>query len=273
MVYNVLLADGKKDSIFNQLKTMMDTGDTPNIVILDIPRDNAEYLQYGTLEQLKNGQVYSGKYVGGKYIYNSPHMFIFTSFEVKRELWTKDRIKLINIKTGHITSLNEQGEFQYQPDQDIVKIAVIERHHNTGNVAVALLRGYGIQSGAMALSIAHDSHNIITVGTNDEDMAFAVEHLVKQGGGIILVQNRSVINYMPMVVGGIMSDQTGEWVNEKLIGIHQDAYNQLGIHKEVEPVMTLCFMSLAVIPEIKITDMGLFDVTKFCFIPIEAENL
>ena len=191
-----------------------------------------------------------------------------------------DHVNVIDILPGGVVTakgiaditLNEQGEFQYQPDQDIVKIAVIERHHNTGNVAVALLRGYGIQSGAMALSIAHDSHNIIIVGTNDEDMAFAVEHLVKQGGGIILVQNRSVINYMPMVVGGIMSDQTGEWVNEKLIGIHQDAYNQLGIHKEVEPVMTLCFMSLAVIPEIKITDMGLFDVTKFCFIPIEAEK-
>ena len=172
--------------------------------------------------------------------------------------------------TADIT-LNVQGEFEYQTDQDVVKIAVIERHHNTGNVAVALLRGYGIKSGAVALSIAHDSHNIITVGTNDEDMAFAVENLVKQGGGIILVQNQKVINHMPMVVGGIMSNQTGEWVNEKLIEIHQDAFDKLGIHKEVEPVMTLCFMSLAVIPEIKITDMGLFDVTKFCFIPIEAE--
>ena len=173
--------------------------------------------------------------------------------------------------TADIT-LNDQGEFVYQTDQDIVKIAVVERHHNTGNVAVALLRGYGIKAGAVALSIAHDSHNIITVGTNDEDMAFAVDNLVKQGGGIILVKNHKVINHMPMVVGGIMSDQTGEWVNEKLIHIHQDAYDQLGIHKEVEPVMTLCFMSLPVIPEIKITDMGLFDVTKFCFIPIEAQD-
>ena len=177
---------------------------------------------------------------------------------------------VVTAKSTADITLNEQGEFVYQPDQDIVKIAVVERHHNTGNVAVALLRGYGIKSGAVALSIAHDSHNIITVGTNDEDMAFAVDNLVKQGGGIILVKNQKVINHMPMVVGGIMSDQTGEWVNEKLIHIHQDAYDQLGIHKEVEPVMTLCFMSLAVIPEIKITDMGLFDVTKFCFIPIEA---
>lgn len=172
--------------------------------------------------------------------------------------------------TAKVT-LNEEGDFVYQPDQDIVKIAVVERHHNTGNVAVALLRGYGIKSGAVALSIAHDSHNIIVIGTNDEDMAFAAMHLVEQGGGIILVQNQKVINHMPMVVGGIMSDQSGEWVNEKLSQIHEDAYEQLGINKEVEPVMTLCFMSLAVIPEIKITDMGLFDVTKFAFIPVEAE--
>lgn len=174
--------------------------------------------------------------------------------------------------TADIT-LNDKGEFVWQPDQDIVKAAVVERHQGTGNVALALLRGYGIKSGAVALSIAHDSHNIITVGTNDEDMAFAVENLVEQGGGIILVKNREVINFMPMVVGGIMSDQSGEWVSEKLTRIHEDAYCQLGINKEVEPVMTLCFMSLAVIPEIKLTDMGLFDVTQFAFIPIEAEQM
>ena len=171
--------------------------------------------------------------------------------------------------TAEIT-LNNKGEFVWHPDQDIVKAAVVERHQDTGNVALALLRGYGIKSGAVALSIAHDSHNIITVGTNDEDMAFAVENLVKQGGGIILVKNRKVINFMPMVVGGIMSDQSGEWVSDQLTQIHKDAHDQLGINKEVEPIMTLCFMSLAVIPEIKLTDMGLFDVTQNKFIPNEA---
>lgn len=133
-----------------------------------------------------------------------------------------------------------------------------------------MLRGYGIKAGAVALSIAHDSHNIITVGTNDEDMLLAVEELIKQGGGIILVKDGLVINSMPMVVGGIMSDQSGEWVCEKLTQIHKDAYEQLGISKAVEPVMTLCFMSLAVIPEIKLTDKGLFDITQHAFISIEA---
>lgn len=167
-------------------------------------------------------------------------------------------------------TLDGQGEFVCQPGQDIVKIAVVERHQNTGNVALGLLRGYGIRSGAVALSIAHDSHNIIVVGTNDADMAFAVEQLIAQNGGILLVKDGQIINSMPMVVGGIMSDRTGEWVSEKLTEIHADAYEQLGISRDVEPVMTLCFMSLAVIPELKLTDMGLFDVTKFAFIPLEA---
>jgi len=172
--------------------------------------------------------------------------------------------------TAEIT-LSDEGEFIWQPEQDIVKIAVVERHQGTGNVGLALLRGYGIKSGAVALSIAHDSHNIITVGTNDRDMALAVESLIKQGGGIILVKNGEIINSMPMVAGGIMTDQSGEWVSEKLAQIHKDAYEQLGISNEVEPVMTLCFMSLPVIPELKLTDKGLFDVTQHAFIPLEAE--
>lgn len=167
-------------------------------------------------------------------------------------------------------SPDEKGEFIWRPEQDIVKAAVVERHRGTGNVGLALIRGYGIRAGAVALSIAHDSHNIITVGTKDEDMVFAVENLVKQGGGIVLVKNGEIINHMPMVIGGIMSDRSGEWVSEKLAQIHKDAYEQLGISKEVEPIMTLCFMSLAVIPEIKLTDKGLFDVTQQAFIPIEA---
>lgn len=202
------------------------------------------------------------------------------SIEKLRLKIKSEHVNVIDILPGGVVTakgaadikLNDQGEFAWQSGQDIVKAAVVERHQNTGNVALALLRGYGIKSGAVALSIAHDSHNIITVGTNDEDMAFAVENLVQQGGGIILVKNREVINFMPMVVGGIMSDKPGEWVSEKLAQIHEDAYGQLGINKDVEPVMTLCFMSLAVIPEIKLTDMGLFDVTQFAFIPIEADR-
>ncbi len=102
-------------------------------------------------------------------------------------------------------------------------------------------------------------------------MAFAVEKLIEQEGGIILVKNKEIIESMPMPIAGLMSDKDGEWVDKKLTAIHDTAYRELSIHHEVEPVMTLCFMSLIVIPEIKITDKGLFDVMKFDFISIEAE--
>lgn len=210
---------------------------------------------------------------------SSFHVKEFQVEKLKLKL-TSNHVNTIDILPGGVVTAkgtalvktDEQGEFVFQPEQDIAKVAVIERHQSTGNVAVALLRGYGIKAGAIALSIAHDSHNIITVGTNDADMAFAVEKLIAQEGGIILVKDGEMINHMPMIVGGIMSDQSGEWVSEKLSNIHEQAHSLLGVNKEVEPVMTLCFMSLPVIPEIKITDMGLFDVTQFSFIPIEVQD-
>ncbi|MGL5715626.1 MAG: adenine deaminase, partial [Paraclostridium sp.] len=172
--------------------------------------------------------------------------------------------EIVDIKT------DKNNEFIYNKDEDIVKIAVVERHKNTGNVSCALLKGYGIKEGAIALSIAHDSHNIIVVGVNDCDMEFAVEELISQGGGIVLVNNKQVIESMPLPIGGLMSDKSGEWVDEKLKNIHNIAHEVLKVSYDVEPVMTLCFMSLPVIPEIKITDMGLFDVGQFKFISNEA---
>lgn len=211
---------------------------------------------------------------------------VMGSFHVKN--FSEEKLKL-KLKSGHVhvidilpggvvtgkgtadVALDENGDFCYDPSADIVKTAVVERHKDTGNVAVGLLRGYGIKAGAVAISIAHDSHNIITAGVSDSEIAFAVEQLIAQNGGVVLVKDGAVVESMPLPVGGIMSDQTGEWVDEKLTRIHKAAYEQLGISNDVEPVMTLCFMSLPVIPEVKLTDMGLFDVTQFKFIPVEAE--
>lgn len=174
-------------------------------------------------------------------------------------------------KTTATVQLDEQGEFIYNPNEDIVKVAVVERHHGTGNVACAFLKGYGIKAGAVAISIAHDSHNIIVAGTSDAEMESAVLHLKEQEGGIVLVKDLDVIESMPMPIAGLMSEKSGEWVKDKLTAIHDVARKELGIYGEVDPVMTLCFMSLPVIPDLKLTDEGLFDVTKFCFIPVEAE--
>ena len=192
---------------------------------------------------------------------------------------TSGHVNVIGILPGGVVTqkrtadvqIDATGNFVRDPAVDLVKVAVVERHQSTGNVATAFLQGYGIRSGAVALSIAHDSHNIIVVGVNDDEMAFAVEELKRQEGGIVLVKDGQVLASMPMPIAGLMSDQSGEWVDEKLKEIHEKAHTVLGINADVEPVMTLCFMSLAVIPEVKLTDMGLFDVTKFDFIPLEAD--
>ena len=190
-----------------------------------------------------------------------------------------NKVNVIKILPGGVVTakdtaeieLDANGEFVRNPEVDLVKVAVVERHQGTGNVACGFLKGYGIKEGAVALSVAHDSHNIIVVGVNDEEMEFAVNSLIEQEGGIVLVKEGKVIESMPMPIAGLMSDQSGEWVDQKLTDIHEKAYEELGICGDVEPVMTLCFMSLAVIPEIKLTDMGLFDVTTFSFIPVEVE--
>ena len=209
---------------------------------------------------------------------NSVHLKDFSEEKLKMHL-TSGHVHVIAIQPGGVVTKKEtadvkveNGEFVRTPEQDIVKAAVVERHQMTGNVACGFLKGYGIQKGAVAVSIAHDSHNIIVTGVSDREMAFAVEKLKEQGGGIVLVEGGRVLGSMPMPIAGLMSDRSGEEVAAKLAELHETAWNELGVSRDVEPVMTLTFMSLAVIPELKLTDEGLFDVTAFDFLPVEAEN-
>jgi adenine deaminase len=157
------------------------------------------------------------------------------------------------------------------PAQDVVKLTVVERHNGTGNVSCALLGGYGLKCGAIATTIAHDSHNILVVGADDDEMYAAVNAIIEQEGGVVLVKDGEVIEQMPLPIAGLMTNRSGKWVEKKLEAIHEKAHTELGVNKDIEPVMTLCFMALPVIPEIKVTDKGLFDVTNFSFIPIEAQ--
>jgi adenine deaminase len=258
-----------------------------------VPGRRADIVLLDDLENFNAKRVFiEGKEVArdGEYLLpNKKHSIekVRGRFAVKD--FSKDKLKLalksnkvniIDILPGGVLTakgqakieLSDDGDFVYDPNEDIVKVAVVERHQNTGNVAVALLRGYGIKKGAIAVSIAHDSHNIIVVGVNDDEMAFAVEKLIEQEGGIILVKDSQVVDVMPMEIGGIMSSQSGEWVSATLGRIHDTAHSELGVNESLEPVMVLTFMSLAVIPEIKLTDMGLFDVSKFKFISIESDE-
>ena len=255
------------------------------------PGRRADIVFFEDLEQFEAAQVFIlGEMVAenGKYLpqvtradsaamQSSFYVKDFSADKLKLAL-KSDKVHTIQLIPGSIiakkavvqVNLNSAGDFVRDENADIVKVAVVERHKGTGNVAVALLQGYGIRAGAVALSVAHDSHNIIAAGTNDADIAFAVETLIAQDGGIVLVKDGAVLETMLLPIGGIMSDKSGEWVNEKLQSIHEIAHKELGISGDVEPVMTLCFMSLPVIPEIKLTDKGLFDVMKFEFISVEV---
>lgn len=177
---------------------------------------------------------------------------------------------LVTRKVTALVDIDKEGDFVFDPSKDICKIAVIERHHGTGSMSVGLIGGYGIKKGAVGITVAHDSHNLIVIGVNNEDMALAVCKLMEMQGGAVLVENGEILASMPLPVAGIMSDQSGEWVDEKLIHLHKMACEKLCVSEKVEPLMTLCFMALPVIPELKITDKGLFDVKQFKFIPLEV---
>lgn len=145
------------------------------------------------------------------------------------------------------------------------KIAVIERHKMTGFHACAYISGYGLRHGAIASTVAHDSHNIVMIGDNDADMHLAVNELKRIGGGYTLVQDGKVIGSLPLRLGGLMSlSSSGKFIPQ-LDNIIHLAY-EAGVDSDIDPFITLSFMALPVIPEIRITDSGLFDVTAFSFI-------
>lgn len=189
-----------------------------------------------------------------------------------------DKVNVIKILPGGVVSKkiiadvkrDKDGDFIFDAAQDICKVAVIERHNETGKIGLGLLSGYGIKRGAVAVSVAHDSHNIIAAGTSNEEIFCAVEALIKMEGGMVLVKDGKIISMIPLLIAGLMSDLDGETLKESLDTLHEKAHAELGISKEVEPVMTLTFMSLPVIPEIKLTARGLFDYDSFNFISLEA---
>lgn len=189
------------------------------------------------------------------------------------------QLRVIEVLPGGVVTGSGQATLELTPagdvilpaDQDVIRLAVVERHHNTGNVGLGLLGNYGLRCGAIASSIAHDSHNIVVAGRDIQDMALAVEELQKQEGGAITVKDGQVLDRLPLPLGGLMSDQPGKKVAADLARLNERAHTELGISRDIDPVMTLSFMSLLVIPELKLSDLGLFDVKKFELVPLELE--
>ena len=158
----------------------------------------------------------------------------------------------------------EDGEFIR--GDNILKVAVIERHNRTGNIGLALVKDFGLEDGAIASTVAHDSHNIIVIGDNDEDMLLAIEELERVGGGLTMVSEGKVLDTLALTIAGLMSEEPLELVDKKLNRMLETAYEKLKVNKDLDPFMTLSFIALPVIPEIKVTDLGLFHVGDFKFI-------
>jgi len=151
---------------------------------------------------------------------------------------------------------------------DILKAAVIERHKASGNIGLGLVEGFGLKNGAIASTVAHDSHNLIVIGDNDKDMILAIEELEKIGGGVVLASKGNIIGTLPLEIAGIMSDRELSQIQDNMEKMLNIAYNVLKVNKDIEPFMTLSFIALPVIPKIKLTDMGLFSVEEFKFIEL-----
>jgi len=154
--------------------------------------------------------------------------------------------------------------------EDILKIAVVERHQGTGNIGIGFVQGFGLKKGAIGSSVAHDSHNLVVVGTNDQDILKAAMAIKEMGGGLVSILDGKVLAFLPLPIAGLMSETSVPRVNLQLEALHR-AVKSLGC-KLPDPFMTLSFLSLPVIPELKITDKGLVDVNQFKFVPLFEKN-
>ena len=155
-------------------------------------------------------------------------------------------------------------------ENDILKLAVLERHHATGNIGLGLVKGFGLKRGALASTVGHDSHNLIVIGTNDEDMLAAVQELQRIGGGICIAEDGQIRGVLPLPVGGLMTNEPALMVAKqqaKMIALARE----MGVPEFYSPFLTLAFLSLPVIPSLKLTDRGLVDVDSFKFIPLEVK--
>ena len=186
------------------------------------------------------------------------------------------RAHVIGVSEGKIVTKHlmeglpvRAGATQASSQQDIVKAAVVERHKLTGNIGLGFVKGFGFKSGAVASTVAHDSHNLLVMGTNDEDMVLAANELVRIGGGMIAVKDGEVIALVELPIAGLMSPEEIQVVSEKMKGL-ESAWVDLGCDM-ASPFMTMSFLSLSVLPELRVTDKGLIDTVEFKKIGVLAD--
>lgn len=234
---------------------------------------------------LKNGQVVVENGARNEAAFEKQHSETFISPKIQHHLskqdlelpLTNDTCYVIGMKQNNLFTEKlmeqvnvENGKFVPSIEKDLLKMAVVERHHNTGCVGVGIVKGFGLKEGAIATTVAHDSHNIVAVGVSDEAMEKAINYVTEMGGGIAVVdETGKVLHDLALPVAGLLSNKPYEEVERDLAGLLK-AFNQISNAKGFDPFLTLSFLTLPVIPELKLTDQGLFDFATFQIISNEV---
>ncbi|MBC1982136.1 adenine deaminase [Listeria welshimeri] len=234
---------------------------------------------------LKNGQVVVENGARNEAAFEKQHSETFISPKIQHHLSKQDLELPVTNVTCYVIGMKqnnlfteklmeqvnvENGKFVPSIKKDLLKMAVVERHHNTGCVGVGIVKGFGLKEGAIATTVAHDSHNIVAVGVSDESMEKAINYVTEMGGGIAVVDGTGkVLHDLALPVAGLLSNKPYEEVERDLAGLLK-AFNQISNAKGFDPFLTLSFLTLPVIPELKLTDQGLFDFATFQIIPNEV---
>lgn len=237
------------------------------IHVTDVFKDGIQVVSNGTIGDFAQPIIESDL---EESVVNSFHMKSLTSedFKVKG---TGDKIHVIGIEAGElltkklITAYKKETD-GIQLDQDIIKLAVVERHYETGHIGLSYIKGYGLKQGAIASSVSHDSHNLILAGTNEKDMQVAAQCVAAQKGGWAIALDGKILESLPLPIAGLMSELPIITLNNKIHSMKETAY-ALGISESIDPFMTLAFLSLSVIPEIKLTTHGLVEASTQTIIP------
>ena len=198
------------------------------------------------------------------------------SFKIETKKQDNTEVRVIEIipeKVGtyerHITVPVKNGYIQADPSQDVLKAVVFERHNYTGTKGFGFVKGFHIKEGAMASTVAHDAHNLLVVGSNDEDMAIVANALVECGGGMAVAQGGKLIGVLPLPIAGLMNNKPVDEMAEMVVKVTK-AWEAIGCDI-VSPYMTMALIPLACLPELRLTNRGLVDCTTFQFVPLEIE--
>lgn len=218
------------------------------------------------------GRIYRGRETPGRPFPRETLSSVnIAPLEKKRlELPVKGEMPVIRLVPGQLMTELKYAKMPekdgvFQPDERYAKLAVVERHHGTGHIGLGIVEGLNLKNGAIAATVAHDSHNLVVAGDNDGDILQAINALAECGGGFAVVSRGVTLARLPLPIAGLMTDAPAEDVLARQRAL-LDAAASLGAGLKSDPLVTLSFLALPVIPQVRLTDMGLFDVTRMAFI-------